>query len=111
MSFITYSEPAEHTIEKFPGYGRVDFKQEFDKNDGKFCDVLQKLLEFNPYFRGTAGSLLKHPVFDSVRQPELEQPAGIKIDMPEDHPGAFDYSKVNDDPVILKQIINKLMSM
>jgi len=30
-------------------------------------DILEKMLEFNPYFRPTAKELLKHKVFDGIR--------------------------------------------
>ena len=41
--------------------------------------------------RKSAADLIKLPVFDSVRQPELEQPAEIKLAMEEDLPGAYNY--------------------
>ena len=30
-------------------------------------DIMEKMLQFNPYFRPTARELLKHRVFDSIR--------------------------------------------
>ena len=52
---------------------------------------MQELLYFNPFFRKSASELLKLPVFDSVRQAELEQPADFKINLDEDGPDMFDY--------------------
>jgi serine/threonine protein kinase len=35
-------------------------------------NIITSLLSFNPYFRMTAWEALKHPVFDSVRNPMQE---------------------------------------
>lgn len=39
------------------------------------------MLEFNPNFRASAESLLSNPIFDSVRDPELEIVAEEKVDI------------------------------
>ena len=54
-------------------------------------EILDDMLQFNPHFRSKAGDLLKHSLFDSIRRPELEQPAPFKIKLEVDAPGVFDY--------------------
>jgi len=44
-------------------------------------DVLEQMLEFNPYLRGTAKELIKHNVFDDIRRnKEIECPYKVKFD-------------------------------
>lgn len=38
-------------------------------------DLIIGMLKFNPYFRMTADDCLKHPIFDEIRIPNLEEPA------------------------------------
>ena len=37
------------------------------------------MLEFNPYFRPSAEELLRNPIFDHIRQPNLERMASEKL--------------------------------
>ena len=54
-------------------------------------DLLTKMLQFNPLKRNTAADCLKHPLFNSIRIPELEEPAVGTVDYIIDHAGAFNY--------------------
>ena len=45
-------------------------KPKFKHQD--LTNIITCLLNFNPYFRMTAWESLKHPVFDSVRDPKQE---------------------------------------
>ena len=38
------------------------------------------MLEFNPNFRASANELIKDPLFDSIRKPEMEIDAPYKIE-------------------------------
>lgn len=44
-------------------------------------DLLQQMLEFNPYFRPSAKELVLHPFFDNVRCEEYELPKPKKIQL------------------------------
>ena len=46
----------------------------------------------------TAAECLKNKIFDSIREPELEQPAPFKIKLNIDDYNAFDYD-TNEDRV------------
>ena len=56
-------------------------RERFPYTSEKILDVLEQLLQFNPFFRPTARELLKHKIFDSIRQPLIEKPAPRKIRM------------------------------
>ena len=42
-------------------------KDTFSKSRKDLVEVLDQLLQFNPYMRPTAKELLKHPIFNDVR--------------------------------------------
>ena len=56
----------------------------FDKTSSGLLDVLKSMLQFNPHFRPTASQLMKHKIFDEIRQNELIAPQKIVIDLDED---------------------------
>ena len=43
----------------------------FPKTRKDLVDIMESLLEFNPYFRPTAKELLKHPIFDEIRVKDI----------------------------------------
>lgn len=51
----------------------------FEKANPLATDLLNEMLQFNPYFRISAKDALSHPLFDSVRQPHFEKPCPIQI--------------------------------
>lgn len=53
--------------------------ERFPRTSPELVEVLEQLLEFNPFFRPTASEILKHKLFDNIRQPGLELPAPKKI--------------------------------
>ena len=60
-------------------------------------DLLTKMLQFSPQKRATASDCLKHPLFNSIRIPELEEPAVGKVDYVIDHANAFNYQTGTPD--------------
>jgi len=54
--------------------------------------ILSQMLAFSPEHRATAASLLKNPIFDSVRDPKLEMRAASRVSVAVDLPESFDYS-------------------
>lgn len=55
------------------------FLKPLQEADPAMADLLESMLEFNPYLRKTASELLAHPYFDDIRQPETEGPAMHKV--------------------------------
>lgn len=54
--------------------------------DADIQDLLEKMLDFNPYFRPSAKELIDHPYFDEVRCPDYEahKPKRIQLDFDKD---------------------------
>ena len=93
----------------------------------KYCpmiDIMNSLLNFNPYFRPSALECLKHPVFDVVRDQDKEkilkalrhqnkgwkpgQNTNTKIELDVDHQMAFDYENPSNAKYTEHQIKQKL---
>ena len=47
--------------------------QKFGHTSPELLNILESMLQFNPFFRPTAKELLKHPIFDKIRLPEIEK--------------------------------------
>lgn len=56
-------------------------------------DLLEKMLNFNPYFRPSAKELLDHPFFDEVRCPDYEAHTPKRIQLEFDKDKHFDHEK------------------
>ena len=63
--------------------------------DDKQYELIDKMLKFNPNNRVSAKELLKNPIFDEVRIPELEINKCKKIKLKIDEKGVLDYE--NED--------------
>ena len=63
--------------------------------DDKQYELIDKMLQFNPNKRVSAEELLKNPIFDSVRIPNLENNKGNEIKLSIDEEGVLDYD--NED--------------
>ena len=59
----------------------LKFKQVFANYDPKFVDLISKALVFNPEKRHSVKDLLKHSLFDKIRNPVLEDSSPIKISL------------------------------
>ena len=55
--------------------------------------MLKGLFEYNPKFRLTAKECLKSPIFNNIRDQNLEVDAKVKIHQAVYAPGTFDYDK------------------
>ena len=54
-------------------------------------EILNNLLEFNPFFRASSVECLMSSYFDDIRNPALERSAPVKLSLSVDHDEAFDY--------------------
>jgi serine/threonine protein kinase len=60
-------------------------------------EILNNLLQFNPYFRLNASDCLKHPIFDSIRNPLMERPAPYQIYLKVDQPEYFENKSTQEE--------------
>mmetsp|Transcript_78641 Transcript_78641/g.108899 ORF Transcript_78641/g.108899 Transcript_78641/m.108899 type:complete len:182 (-) Transcript_78641:255-800(-) len=70
LSFIT-DEKAKNYIKSFEKMPREDLSKRYPGVPEECIDLLQSLLNFNPFFRPTVDEALNHPFFDdmSVKSP------------------------------------------
>ena len=54
-------------------------------------DLLRECWQLNPKFRSPASILMKHKLFDSVREARKEKEARYRIKLRVDKPGNYDY--------------------
>jgi hypothetical protein len=54
---------------------RVNFKEMFGHLDPRLVNLLEQMLQVNPYFRLSAAECLKNSVFDPIRCKEMEKSA------------------------------------
>ena len=65
------------------------------EEDPHLTQLLNMMLEFNPYLRATPQECLQSKFFDNIRVPDLEKPAPYKIYLPIDMDDACDYENGN----------------
>ena len=70
LSFLSHQAVADQVLHETQNENKskVDFKKMFPKTDDGIINILQQLLEFNPYFRPKPEELLKAPIFDELRK-------------------------------------------
>lgn len=78
-SFVTDQKAIEY-LDAFPECDRVDFKDIYKGGGEDALDLLDKFLQFNPYYRITIDEAIEHPFLADVRKKDLEKVADEKID-------------------------------
>lgn len=68
----------------------------FVNSDKHLVDLLFNLLQFNPCNRHSAAEALKNPIFDKIRNKNLERPAKKQIYLEFDQKGCYDYESGSD---------------
>lgn len=117
-SFISDESASKYVKSLNSSIQKIDFKREFPATTKEVLDIIEDTLQFNPHFRSRAGDLLKNKVFDSIRNPLLEQAAPYQINLEIDQTGSFDYDQcksvkysMNDFIRILEDEITIIRSM
>ena len=91
---------------------KSDISSKFSKSSPELVDLLKQMLEINPHFRPSAKQLLKHKVFDSVRQEQDSKMAAahfrvkIKMDINED---AINYQESDFRPELKMKFLKALV--
>ena len=76
--FITDDEVLDY-LKCIPPRPPLDMQDLFPNNDETSLDLLQRMLEFSPFKRGSVDKLLTHSYFDEVRNPKHEIEAKAPI--------------------------------
>jgi len=62
---------------------------------------MMRMLTFNPYVRPSAKDLLKSPIFNKIRSPDLEKPSPFKVHLSADTGSNMqNYEKQNEVEII-----------
>ena len=82
QSFVTDDKALEY-LSLFKTKQRVDFTERFKGISPHGTDLLDKLLQFNPFFRISLDDAIKHPFFDNVRKSNdfTHQIKGTKVSL------------------------------
>ena len=91
---------------------KSDISGKFSKSSPELVDLLKQMLEINPYFRPSAKQILKHKVFDGIRQEQDSKMAAapfrvkIKMDINED---AINYHESDFRPELKMKFLKALV--
>ncbi len=88
MSFVTDQKAIEY-LSSFPKTERQPISSIYKGCGEEGIDLLERILQFNPYFRISIDDCLAHPFFASIRKPEKELVATEQI--------KFDFEKESLD--------------
>lgn len=70
--------------------------QRFKAAPREAVELLESMLEFNPYFRASAKDLIRHSWFDDIRNKRVEKGAPFQIHLKCDQMDAYDYTHFQD---------------
>lgn len=59
-------------LEQFSPLSKVQWTAKYPAADEVSVDFLNRILQFNPYFRMTIGEALEHPLFVKIRNKQRE---------------------------------------
>ena len=72
MSYVTDAKAIGY-LKSFTPIERVDLSKKYPGANEEAIDLLNKMLQFNPYLRITVDDALAHPMFAKVKKPHKEK--------------------------------------
>lgn len=78
MSYVTDAKAIGY-LKSFTPVDRVDMSQKYPGTTNDGVDLLNRMLQFNPYFRISVDEALDHPFFNRVRKPHKEKMSDVQI--------------------------------
>lgn len=78
ISYVTDAKALGY-LRSFTNIPRLDMAQKYPGASGDGCDLLNRMLQFNPYFRISVDEALAHPFFTRVRKPHKERESDLQI--------------------------------
>ena len=80
MSYVT-DKKAIGYLKSFTQIERVDFQKKYSGTSAEGIDLLNGMLQFNPYFRISIEDALNHAFFAKVKKPHKEVLSDVKISL------------------------------
>ncbi len=81
ISHITDSKAINY-LKSFKEIPRLDLSKKYPGSSTSSIDLLDKMLQFNPYFRIKTDEALEHPYFKHIRSASKEQIAPSEVSIP-----------------------------
>ena len=78
ISYVTDAKAIGY-LKSFTPNERMNFATKYPGASAEGCDLLNRMLQFNPYFRISVDEALAHPFFTRVRKPHKEKVAEMQI--------------------------------
>ena len=80
MVYVTDAKAIGY-LKSFVPIERVNLAEKYPGASEDAVDLLDKMLQFNPYFRISVDEAIEHPFFTKVRKQHKEQESDIKIEL------------------------------
>lgn len=80
MSYVT-DQKAIGYLKSFVPIDRIEFAKKYPGASPEGVDLINRMLQFNPYFRITIEDALNHPFFTKVKKPHKEILSDVKISL------------------------------
>ena len=80
VSYVTDAKAIGY-LKSFTPIERVDMQQRYPGTTPEGIDLLNRMLQFNPYFRIRVDEALEHPFFQRVRKPHKERESDVQISL------------------------------
>lgn len=88
-------------LKSFTMNPRLNFDGKYPGASNEGADLLNRMLQFNPYFRISVDEALQHPFFTRVRKPHKEKESTVQV--------TLDFESDNLDRARLRQLFVEIM--
>jgi len=78
ISYVTDAKAIGY-LKSFTPNERMNMATKYPGSSAEGADLLNRMLQFNPYFRISVDEALEHPFFTRVRKPHKEQESNIQV--------------------------------
>ena len=95
ISFVTDAKAVAY-LKSFEPIQRVDMGAKYPGASAEGVDLLNRMLQVNPYFRISVEEALNHPFFNRVRKPHKEREADSQITLGFEAEGTLDSTRLRE---------------
>ena len=100
ISFVTDAKATGY-LKSFTPIQRLNMAQKYSGASAEGVDLLNRMLQFNPYFRISVDEALAHPFFTKIRKPHKEKDSQVQI--------SLDFESETLDRSRLRQLFVEIM--
>lgn len=111
LSFVVHDEQSnyvEKLMDTMTQQSNISCK--LHQSSPELVELLKQMLEINPYFRPSAKQLLKHKIFDNVRQENDKKSAPFKVKINiDENENAINYKNIDFKPELKTKMLAALI--